>query len=87
MRLEQFEETINVKKAEMIKLGMTKGLQNEETIYCSQELDKLLNDYNRLLLDDKHSKPLHNHYIDLPSILIKHLHRILSIHYRSFFIN
>ncbi|WP_223592501.1 aspartyl-phosphate phosphatase Spo0E family protein [Neobacillus bataviensis] len=86
MRLEHFEAAINEKKAEMIHLGMTKGLQDEETIYCSQELDKLLNDYNRLLLDDKNSKFI-NHYVDLPSILIQQLHRILSIHYRYFFIN
>lgn len=86
MRLEQFEEAINDKKAEMINLGMGKGLQNEETIYCSQELDKLLNDYNRLLMKDKHPKPM-NLYVDLSSILLKHLHRILSIHHRYFFIN
>lgn len=86
MRLEHFEETINEKKAEMIKLGMTKGLQNEETIYCSQELDKLLNEYNRLILDVKHSKTI-NPYVDLPSILIKQLQRILSIHSKYFFIN
>ncbi|MGG3470434.1 aspartyl-phosphate phosphatase Spo0E family protein [Neobacillus pocheonensis] len=86
MRLEQFEEAINEKKVEMIKLGMRKGLQNEETIYCSQELDKLLNDYNRLLMEDKHSKPI-NPYVDLSSIILKHLQRILSIHHRYFFIN
>ncbi|MEH7377734.1 MULTISPECIES: aspartyl-phosphate phosphatase Spo0E family protein [Bacillaceae] len=85
MRLEQCEAAIKEKKNEMIKLGMTKGLQNEETIYCSQELDKLLNDYNRILLEDKYSKPL-NPYLDLFSILTKHVQRILSIPYGSFFI-
>ncbi|MBT2696018.1 aspartyl-phosphate phosphatase Spo0E family protein [Bacillus sp. ISL-40] len=85
MRLEQCEAAIKEKKKEMIKLGMTKGLQNEETIYCSQELDKLLNEYNRLLLDDKHSKPL-NPYFDLFTIFTTHVHRILSIPYGSFFI-
>jgi hypothetical protein len=85
MRLEQCEAAIKEKKDEMIKLGMTKGLQNEETIYCSQELDKLLNDYHRLLLDDKHSKSL-NPYVDLLSILTKHVHRVLSIPYKHFFI-
>jgi len=83
MRLEQYEAAIKEKKNEMIKLGMTKGLQNEETIYCSQELDKLLNDYNRFLLDNKHSKSL-NPYVDLYSILRKHVHRILSIPYKYF---
>jgi hypothetical protein len=83
MRLEQCEAAIKEKKNEMIKLGMTKGLQNEETIYCSQELDKLLNDYNRLLLDDKHSKPI-NHYVDFYSIIGKHILWILSIPNRYF---
>lgn len=78
MRLDQCEAAIKEKKNEMIQLGMRKGLQNEETIYCSQELDKLLNDYNRLLSDNKHSKPI-NHYVDFFSILRKEVHRILSI--------
>ncbi|MEH7255236.1 MULTISPECIES: aspartyl-phosphate phosphatase Spo0E family protein [Bacillaceae] len=42
------EEAINEKRDEMIKIGMTKGLCCEETVLCSQELDKLLNDYRRL---------------------------------------
>ncbi|WP_045518999.1 aspartyl-phosphate phosphatase Spo0E family protein [Neobacillus niacini] len=85
MRLEQCEAAIKEKKNEMINLGMTKGLQNEETIHCSQELDKLLNDYNRLLLDDKYSKPLNND-IDFFFILNKRVHMILSIPFRYFFI-
>ena len=85
MKLEQFEEAINEKQAEMIKLGMTKGLLDEETLDCSQELDKLLNEYNRFLMDDKHSKPI-NLSRDFFSIFKKHLHWILAIPYRYFFI-
>jgi hypothetical protein len=85
MRLGQCEAAIKEKKNEMINLGMTKGLQNEETIHCSQELDKLLNDYNRLLLDDKYSKPLNND-LDFFFILKKQVHKILTIPYRYFFI-
>lgn len=85
MRLELCEAAIKEKKNEMIKLGMTKGLQNEETIYCSQELDKLLNDYNRLLSDNKHSKPI-NHHDDYYSLLREYVFRILSLPYKYFFI-
>ncbi|WP_144554895.1 aspartyl-phosphate phosphatase Spo0E family protein [Bacillus sp. X1(2014)] len=85
MRLALCEAAIKEKKNEMIKLGMTKGLQNEETIYCSQELDKLLNDYNRLLSDNKHSKPI-NPYDDYYSLLREHIFRMLSLTYKYFLI-
>lgn len=84
MRLDQCEAAIKEKKNEMIQLGMTKGLQNEETISCSQELDKLLNDYNRLLSDSKHSKPI-DHNDDYFFILSKHVYKLLSIPYKYFF--
>ncbi|MDQ1003099.1 hypothetical protein QFZ28_003499 [Neobacillus niacini] len=48
MRIVDLEEAINEKRAEMIELGMAKGLSSEETVLCSQELDRLLNDYRRL---------------------------------------
>ncbi|MEH7493738.1 aspartyl-phosphate phosphatase Spo0E family protein [Neobacillus niacini] len=48
MRIVDLEEAINDKRAEMIEIGMEKGLSCEETIVCSQELDRLLNDYRRL---------------------------------------
>ncbi|MEC1521087.1 aspartyl-phosphate phosphatase Spo0E family protein [Neobacillus niacini] len=48
MRKVDLEEAINEKRAEMIELGMAKGLSSEETVICSQELDRLLNDYRRL---------------------------------------
>ncbi len=48
MRIVDLEEAINEKRAEMIEIGMEKGLSCEETVVCSQELDRLLNDYRRL---------------------------------------
>ena len=62
MRQEQLVEAISQKRDEMIKIGMAKGLLSEETINCSQELDKLLNKYNRLLSESKRSKPLDEYF-------------------------
>ena len=49
MRREQLFEAISKKRAEMVKIGVEKGLHSEETITCSQELDKLLNSYHNLI--------------------------------------
>ena len=38
---------INQKRSEMISLGETVGLSATETIECSQQLDQLLNQYER----------------------------------------
>ncbi|WP_064092337.1 aspartyl-phosphate phosphatase Spo0E family protein [Rossellomorea aquimaris] len=38
---------INHKRTEMISLGETIGLSAKETIECSQQLDQLLNEYDR----------------------------------------
>ena len=38
---------INQKRSEMITLGENLGLCAEETIKCSQQLDQLLNDYDK----------------------------------------
>lgn len=56
MRLDLLLEAINKKREEMIKTGLEKGLLCEETIHCSQELDKLLNCYQNLLLEGNYSK-------------------------------
>jgi hypothetical protein len=56
MRIVDLEEAINEKRAEMIELGMVKGLSSEETVLCSQELDRLLNDYRRLTAKEGQSK-------------------------------
>jgi hypothetical protein len=56
MRIVDLEEAINEKRAEMIELGMAKGLSSEETVLCSQELDRLLNDYRRLTAMQGRSK-------------------------------
>lgn len=84
MRQEQLVEAISKKRDEMIKLGMGKGLQCEETINCSQELDELLNDYSRLLSEDKRSNPL-NEYHDFLIFLQKHVYKVFLSRYRNFF--
>lgn len=56
MRIVDLEEAINEKRAEMIEIGMEKGLSSEETVLCSQELDRLLNDYRRLTAIEGRSK-------------------------------
>lgn len=60
MKRDQLDEAIRKKREEMIKKGLEKGLLCEETIICSQELDKLLNAYHRF-----HSKPVHAEHINL----------------------
>ncbi|MGG3467100.1 aspartyl-phosphate phosphatase Spo0E family protein [Neobacillus pocheonensis] len=73
MRQEQLEEAISKKRDEMIRIGMTKGLHCEETVLCSQELDNMLNEYNRKYLNrDRHKS--FNHYHPL----------LLSLHEYSF---
>ncbi len=42
---------INQKRSEMIALGETHGLGARETLACSQEIDRLLNEYDKASLD------------------------------------
>jgi hypothetical protein len=56
MKIVDLEEAINEKRAEMIEIGMAKGLSSEETIVCSQELDRLLNEYRSLTVKQGSSK-------------------------------
>jgi hypothetical protein len=56
MKIVDLEAAISEKRAEMIEVGMAKGLSSEETIVCSQELDRLLNDYRRLTAMQGRSK-------------------------------
>ncbi|WP_280637166.1 aspartyl-phosphate phosphatase Spo0E family protein [Alkalihalobacillus sp. BA299] len=53
---EKLETAIEMKRIEMIRVGMTKGLSNRATVKCSQELDELLNIKRRLYAngDNKH---------------------------------
>ncbi|MDN3016048.1 aspartyl-phosphate phosphatase Spo0E family protein [Paenibacillus sp. BSR1-1] len=62
MRQEQLEKAINKKRDEMIKIGLAKGLQCEETILCSQELDDMINEYNRLKLRPNRFNPLQQYH-------------------------
>lgn len=72
MKLADLEEAINEKRDEMIRVGMTKGLSSDETIYCSQELDRLLNDYEHLVSKYENSSTL-----DLYDAYIDFLHKQL----------
>lgn len=68
MRQEQLEEAIKKKRDEMIRIGMTKGLQCEETILCSQELDEMLNEYNQFCLKRDRHKPFNHYHSSLLSL-------------------
>jgi Spo0E like sporulation regulatory protein len=80
MRMVDLEEAINEKRDEMIHIGMTKGLSCEETVLCSQQLDKLLNDYRRLTKNQGRS----NSSILLEDFVtfIQHLQKLISIPYK-----
>ncbi|EIT85730.1 Sporulation stage 0, Spo0E-like regulatory phosphatase [Fictibacillus macauensis ZFHKF-1] len=43
----QLLESIGMKKEELIKIAFLRGFTSWETVQCSQELDELLNDYQR----------------------------------------
>lgn len=45
--LEKLSHDIHMKREEMIHLGLTSGLNSMETIQVSQELDKLIVQYQR----------------------------------------
>lgn len=70
------EEAINVKRAQMIEIGMEKGLSCRETVECSQELDRLLNDYRRLTTNKRQSKSnffqeeLMNFFLNLNNLIV-----------------
>ncbi|WP_433749180.1 aspartyl-phosphate phosphatase Spo0E family protein [Falsibacillus pallidus] len=52
---------IQLKRDEMIQLGMKFGLASKQTVACSQELDSLLNEYNRYILSLRERKnPKHS---------------------------
>ncbi|RXZ02658.1 aspartyl-phosphate phosphatase Spo0E family protein [Fictibacillus sp. S7] len=46
-RLKGLLESIGAKKEELIRLAFLRGFTNHETVQCSQELDGLLNEYQR----------------------------------------
>ncbi|WLR51245.1 aspartyl-phosphate phosphatase Spo0E family protein [Bacillus tianshenii] len=47
MTMEDLEEYISGRRKELIQIGMEKGLQNEETIQYSRELDYYLTLYQK----------------------------------------
>ncbi|MGW8903918.1 aspartyl-phosphate phosphatase Spo0E family protein, partial [Heyndrickxia sporothermodurans] len=54
----RYLKQIQVKREEMIQLGKRYGLTNDKTIFCSQELDELLNEYQKFQQSkDRSMKP------------------------------
>lgn len=86
MKLVDLEEAINEKRDEMIRIGMTKGLSSDETIYCSQELDRLLNDYDDLISKYENSSKLdlYDAYLDFVQ---KELFKLIWKPYSFFVVN
>ncbi|OIK17162.1 hypothetical protein BIV60_00245 [Bacillus sp. MUM 116] len=84
MKQVDLEVAISRKREEMIKLGMDKGLSCHETIKCSQELDKLLNDYNYVLIETKQTDSL-DVYHEFLIFLQKSIFKSLRISYGSIF--
>jgi hypothetical protein len=80
MKIVDLEEAINEKRDEMIKIGMTKGLSNKETIVCSQELDDLLNEYRRLTLNQR--RPEYTFLLDDFVAFIQHFIKLASRPYK-----
>ncbi|MFP7296625.1 aspartyl-phosphate phosphatase Spo0E family protein [Neobacillus niacini] len=80
MRIVDLEEAINEKRDEMIKIGMTKGLSNKETIICSQELDNLLNEYRRLTVNQ--GRPKTGVLLDEFVEIIQHFYKLVARPYR-----
>ncbi|WP_299092919.1 aspartyl-phosphate phosphatase Spo0E family protein [uncultured Metabacillus sp.] len=50
---EKLLETINNKRQEMIETANTEGLTSDSALKCSQDLDKLLNKYQLILIEEK----------------------------------
>ena len=48
---------IEIKRKELIHLGKTSCLTTEDVVKCSQDLDKLLNTYQKYLEANKQKKP------------------------------
>ena len=80
MKIVDLEEAISEKRAEMIEIGMVKGLSSEETVVCSQELDRLLNEYRRLTaMKGRSSLPLFQEEL---LTFIQHLQKLIVRPYK-----
>ncbi|MBD1380373.1 aspartyl-phosphate phosphatase Spo0E family protein [Metabacillus arenae] len=53
MEKEQLMTIINEKRKLMMESAETHGLTSSEVVRCSQDLDKLLNKYQQLLLEEE----------------------------------
>lgn len=49
----RLEEKIKEKRKHMIYMGMSKGFTHIEVVKCSQELDRLINVYQKECCDEK----------------------------------
>jgi Spo0E like sporulation regulatory protein len=50
MELKTLLDLINQKREQMIRIGMNEGLTSTACINVSEEIDKLVNQYQRLLI-------------------------------------
>ncbi|AYA75519.1 MULTISPECIES: aspartyl-phosphate phosphatase Spo0E family protein [Robertmurraya] len=50
MSKQEFLALIEKKRAELIEIAMISGLNSSTALHYSQELDNLLNEYNRIFL-------------------------------------
>ncbi|MGG1397435.1 aspartyl-phosphate phosphatase Spo0E family protein [Bacillus salipaludis] len=85
MKLADLEVAISKKREEMIMVGMDKGLVCHETIKLSQELDRLLNEYDHyVLIETKQTNPM-DVYHEFLLFLQKTLFKSVRIGYSSIF--
>ncbi|MCR8849150.1 aspartyl-phosphate phosphatase Spo0E family protein [Rossellomorea sp. SC111] len=68
---------INHKRSEMVSMGVNLGLCAEETIKCSQQLDQLLNDYEKCT-NNAGSETLHESSSELGQYIKSLLKRTAS---------
>ncbi|KPL61331.1 aspartyl-phosphate phosphatase Spo0E family protein [Rossellomorea vietnamensis] len=68
---------INHKRSEMVSMGVNLGLCAEETIKCSQQLDQLLNDYEKCI-NNSESQSLHESSSELGQYIKSLLKRTAS---------
>ncbi|USK71742.1 aspartyl-phosphate phosphatase Spo0E family protein [Peribacillus asahii] len=58
LSLKDLENSIYYFRTHMITSGISKGLTHPDTIKCSQELDILLNEYQKMKVDQSTITPL-----------------------------
>lgn len=56
-KMDKLMDEIDKLRSKMIAIAMDYGLDSDETIRCSQELDQLLNQYERMKIVDQQNRP------------------------------